>query len=168
MVDGNKGVSEADKRNFNISAGTFTSKVSNDYCADGFEVKASTDASGDTTYGVEKAATAAGDGTEAHPYTLTELSTMTRAEYIAAQTRLGGTMYVTVGDYSYDKDGVLGNGVRNDTPGQNPDHSKLNAYGENGYLGEKNDGANGKNIVFVDGSITSNVTGYARCPPTPT
>lgn len=28
------------KDEFNISAGTFTSKVSNDYCADGFEVKA--------------------------------------------------------------------------------------------------------------------------------
>ncbi len=56
VVDGNKGVSEADKRNFNISAGTFTSKVSNDYCANGFEVKANADG---TTYGVVKAATAA-------------------------------------------------------------------------------------------------------------
>lgn len=46
------------KNEFNISAGTFTSEVPNDYCADGFEVKASTDASGNTTYGVEKAATA--------------------------------------------------------------------------------------------------------------
>ena len=93
-------------------------------------------------------------------YTLKELGAMTRAEYIAAQNALGGTMYVTVGDYSYGKDGVLGNGVRDDTPGQIPDHSKLNAYGENGYLGEKNDGANGLNIVFVNGSITSGVTGY--------
>ena len=42
------------KDEFNISAGTFTSKVSNDYCADGFEVKANADG----TYGVEKAATA--------------------------------------------------------------------------------------------------------------
>ena len=100
-------------------------------------------------------------GTEKNPYTLEELGAMTRAEYIAAQEKLGGTMYVTVGDYSYDKNGVLGNGVRNDTPGQVPDHSKLNAYGENGYLGENNDGANGKNIVFVGGSITSGVTGYA-------
>ena len=48
----------AAKNEFNISAGTFTSEVPNDYCADGFEVKASTDASGNTTYGVEKAATA--------------------------------------------------------------------------------------------------------------
>lgn len=99
-------------------------------------------------------------GTEANPYTLEELGAMTRAEYIAAQTELNGTMYVSVGNYSYDKDGVLGNGVRNDKPGQIPDHSKLNAYGENGYLGEKNDGANGKNIVFVGSSITSGVTGY--------
>ena len=103
---------------------------------------------------------AANDGTEAHPYTLTKLGAMTRAEYTAAQKALGGTMYVTVGNYSYDKDGVLGNGERNDTPGQTPDHSKLNAYGENGYFGEGNDGANGKNIVFVGNSITSQVTGY--------
>lgn len=99
-------------------------------------------------------------GSEKNPYTLEELGAMTRAEYIAAQEKLGGTMYVTVGNYSYDKNGVLGNGVRNDTPGQVPDHSKLNAYGENGYLGENNDGANGKNIVFVGGSITSGATGY--------
>lgn len=93
-------------------------------------------------------------------YTLEELGAMTRADYIAAQTELNGTMYVTVGDYSYGTDGVLGNGVRDDTPGQIPDHSKLNAYGENGYLGDQNDGANGKSIVFVNGSITSGVKGY--------
>lgn len=104
--------------------------------------------------------TTATKGTEANPYTLEELGAMTRDAYIAAQKELNGTMYVTVGDYSYDTDGVLGNGVRDDTPGQIPDHSKLNAYGENGYLGEKNDGANGLNIVFVNGSITSGVTGY--------
>lgn len=99
-------------------------------------------------------------GTEANPYTLEELGAMTRDAYIAAQKELGGTMYVTVGDYSYETNGTLGNGVRDDTPGQIPDHSKLNAYGENGYLDEKNDGANGLNIVFVNGSITSGVTGY--------
>lgn len=99
-------------------------------------------------------------GTRNDPYTLEQLSEMTRDEYIAAQNRLGGTMYVTVGNYEYDTNGVLGNGVRNDTPGQTPDRSKLNSYAENGYLGEGNDGANGKNIVFVNGSITSNVYGY--------
>ena len=104
--------------------------------------------------------TTATKGSETNPYTLEELGAMTRAEYIAAQKELGGTMYVSVGNYNYDTDGVLGNGVRDDTPGQIPDHSKLNAYGENGYLGEKNDGANGLNIVFVNGSITSGVTGY--------
>ena len=93
-------------------------------------------------------------------YTLEELGAMTRADYIAAQTALNGTMYVTVGDYSYDKNGVLGNGVRNDTPGQTEDRNVLNGYNSNGYLGEKNDGANGLNIVFVNGSITSGVTGY--------
>ena len=113
-----------------------------------------------TTYTGTNAATAAGDGTEAKPYTLEQLGAMTRREYIDAQDRLNGTMYVTVGDYTYGTNGVLGNGVRDDTTGQIPDHSKLNAYGENGYLGEKNDGANGKSVVFVGGSITSGVTGY--------
>ena len=113
-----------------------------------------------TTYTGTNAATAAGDGTEANPYTLEQLGTMTRQAYIEAQNRLNGIMYVTVGNYAYDTNGVLGNGVRDDTTGQIPDHSKLNAYGENGYLGEKNDGANGKSVVFVGGSITSGVTGY--------
>ena len=147
---------DAAKNEFNISAGTFTSEVSNDYCADGFEVKANDNG----TYGVVEAATADGDGTEANPYTLEQLGAMTRQAYIDAQNRLNGTMYVTVGDYTYGTNGVLGNGVRDDTTGQIPDHSKLNAYGENGYLGEKNDGANGKSVVFVGGSITSGVTGY--------
>lgn len=100
------------------------------------------------------------NGSEAHPYSREQFAAMTRAEYIAAQKRLGGTLYVNVGDYAYEKDGVLGNGVRNDTTGQIPDHAKLNAYGENGYLGEKNDGANGHTVVFVGGTITSGVTGY--------
>lgn len=100
-------------------------------------------------------------GSKKNPYTLEELGAMTRAEYIAAQEALGGTMYVEIGNYSYDKDGVLGNGVRNDTPGQTEDRSVLNGYNSNGYLGKNNDGANGKNIIFVGGSITSGVTGYA-------
>ena len=103
---------------------------------------------------------AAGNGSQSNPYTLAQLGAMTRNDYIAAQERLGGTMYVTVGDYSYTTNGTLGNGVRNDTPGQTPDHSKINAYGENGYRDAGNDGANGKNIVFVDGTITSGDTGY--------
>lgn len=104
--------------------------------------------------------TTATKGSETNPYTLEELGKMTRDAYIAAQKELGGTMYVTVDDYSYTDHGVLGNGVRNDKPGQAPNHDQLNSYAENGYLGEKNDGANGLNIVFVNGSITSGVTGY--------
>ena len=100
------------------------------------------------------------DGSEAHPYSREQFAAMTRADYIKAQERLGGTLYVNVGNYAYEKDGVLGNGVRDDTPGQVPDHSKLNAYGENGYFGGKNDGANGHAVVFVGGTITSGVTGY--------
>ena len=103
---------------------------------------------------------AAGDGSQSNPYTLAQLGAMTRDAYIAAQERLGGTMYVTVGDYSYTTNGTLGNGVRNDTTGQTEDRNVLNGYNSNGYLGEKNDGANGKNIVFVGGTITSGVTGY--------
>ena len=99
-------------------------------------------------------------GTEACPYSREQFATMTRADYIAAQKRLDGTLYVNVGDYAYDTHGVLGNGVRDDTTGQTPDHSKLNAYGENGYLGEKNDGANGHAVVFLGGTVTSGVTGY--------
>ena len=100
-------------------------------------------------------------GTEACPYSREQFAAMTRADYIAAQKHLNGTLYVNVGDYAYDTHGVLGNGVRNDAVGQTPDHSKLNAYGENGYLGEQNDGANGHAVVFVGGTITSGVKGYA-------
>ena len=139
-----------------VSGGTFSSAVKEEYCAEGYTPTANADG----TYGVVEAATAVGDGTEANPYTLEQLGAMTRQEYIDAQNRLNGIMYVTVGDYAYDTNGVLGNGVRDDTTGQTPDHSKLNAYGENGYLGEKNDGANGKSVVFVGGSITSGVKGY--------
>lgn len=135
-----------------VSGGTFSSAVDKSLCAEGYIPTQNADG----TYGVKEETR----GTEARPYTLAELGVMTRAEYVAAQEALGGTMYVAVGNYTYDKNGVLGNGERNDTPGQNPDHSKLNAYGENGYLNEKNDGANGKNIVFVNGSITSGATGY--------
>ena len=101
-----------------------------------------------------------GDGSQSNPYTLEQLGAMTRQQYIDAQTRLGGTMYVTVGDYSYTTNGTLGNGVRDDTTGQAENRNVLNGYNSNGYLGEKNDGANGKNIVFVGGTITSGVTGY--------
>ena len=101
-----------------------------------------------------------GDGSQSNPYTLEQLGAMTRDAYIAAQKANNDTIYVTVGNYSYDTNGVLGNGVRDDTPGQAKDSSVLNGYNSNGYLGEKNDGANGKNIVFVGGTITSGVTGY--------
>ena len=105
---------------------------------------------------------AAGNGSQSNPYTLEQLGAMTRQQYIEAQNANNDTIYVTVGNYDYSatKHGTLGNGVRNDTPGQNPDHSKINAYGENGYRDAGNDGANGKNIVFVDGTITSGATGY--------
>ena len=101
-----------------------------------------------------------GDGSQSNPYTLAQLGAMDRDAYIAAQNRLGGTMYVAVGDYSYGTNGVLGKGERNDTTGQTEDRSVLNGYNSNGYLGEKNDGANGKNIVFVGGTITSGAKGY--------
>ena len=108
----------------------------------------------------EEGGAAANDGTEARPYTLAELGAMKRDAYIEAQTRLGGTMYVTVGKYSHGTNGVLGNGVRDDTTGQTENRNVLNGYNSNGYLGAGNDGANGKNVVFVNGSITSGTTGY--------
>lgn len=136
-----------------VSGGTFSSAVPEEYCADRYIPTQNADG----TYGVKEAM----KGSKKNPYTLEELGAMTRDKYIAAQKALGGTMYVEIGDYSYDKNGVLGNGVRNDTPGQTEDRSVLNGYNSNGYLGEKNDGANGKNIIFVGGSVTSGVTGYA-------
>ena len=102
-----------------------------------------------------------GDGSSSSPYTLAQFNALTRQQYIDAQKKLGGTMYVAVGDYSYGTNGVLGKGERNDTTGQTEDRSVLNGYNSNGYLGEKNDGANGKKIVFVGGTITSKVTGYS-------
>ena len=154
------GSGKANSSNFEVSGGTFKHAIPDSYCADGFIPTKNADG----TYGVQKAM----KGSEKNPYTLEELGAMTRAQYIAAQEALGDTMYVEVGNYSYGTNGVLGNGVRNDTPGQTPDHSKLNAYGENGYLGDKNDGANGKNIIFVGGSVTSGVTGYASIDTTGT
>ena len=115
---------------------------------------------GSTTVTGSNAATADDKGTSTNPYTLEQLGVMTRNEYIKAQERLEGTMYVTVGEYSYDTNGTLGNGKRDDTTGQKEDRGVLNGYNSNGYLDEGNDGANGKNIVFVGGTITSNVTGY--------
>ena len=141
------------KGELNISAGTFNSEVSSDYCADGFEVKANENG----TYGVVES-TQTTKGTRENPYTLDDLSTMTRAEYIAAQTRLGGTMYVTVGDYSYETNGTLGNGTADNS---DRDSTKMNYYGAPGAKeGQYSDAAVGKNIVFVGGNITSGVTGY--------
>ena len=40
------------KTEFNITGGMFTAEVPSDYCADGFTVKATTDADGNTVYGV--------------------------------------------------------------------------------------------------------------------
>ena len=104
-----------------------------------------------------------GDGSQTNPYTLDQFSKMTRDAYIAAQNANNGTIYVTVGNYDYSatKHGTLGNGVRNDTTGQTENRNVLNGYNSNGYLGEGNDGANGKKIVFVGGTITSGVTGYS-------
>ena len=103
-----------------------------------------------------------GDGSRDKPYTREQFEKMTRQQYIEAQNTNNGTIYVTVGNYDYSatKHGTLGNGVRDDTPGQTPDHSKINAYGENGYRDAGNDGANGKKIVFVGGTITSGAKGY--------
>lgn len=100
-------------------------------------------------------------GSSSNPYTLEEFGAMTREDYIAAQNSLGGTMYVNVGEYSYDTNGVLGNGVRVDSAA-GADKTDLNYYAANGYKGEGNDGANGKTVVFTGTSISNNVTGYTN------
>ena len=116
---------------------------------------------GSTTVTGSNAATADDKGTSTNPYTLEQLGVMTRNEYIKAQERLEGTMYVTVGDYHYDKNGVLGNGVRDDQHGGKNNANQLNYYAAPGAKsGQYSDAAVGKKIVFVNGSITSNVTGY--------
>ena len=99
-------------------------------------------------------------GTKAKPYSREEFSQMTREQYIAAQERLKGTMYVKIDDYTYEKDGVLGNGTAsNSDKGPN----KLNYYGAPGAKGgDHSDGAVGKRVVFLGGTITSEVTGYTN------
>ena len=100
-------------------------------------------------------------GTSGNPYTREEFEKMTRAEYIAAQDVLGGTMYVNVGDYNYGTNGVLGNGVRDDQHGGKNNANQLNYYAAPGAKsGQYSDAAVGKNIVFVGNSITSGVKGY--------
>ena len=144
---------DAAKNEFNITAGTFTSNVDEGYLADGFTI--AKDDNGN--FGVTED-TDSNVGTQANPYTLEQLGTMTRADYIAAQERLKGTMYVTVGDYSYDTNGVLGNGTADNS---DKDSTKMNYYGAPGAKsGQYSDAAVGKSIVFVGSSITSGVTGY--------
>ena len=100
-------------------------------------------------------------GSQSNPYTLEQLGAMTRNDYIAAQDRLGGTMYVTVGNYSYDTNGVLGSGTQG-TADKTTDNTKLNTYAAPGAKsGQYSDAAVGRNIVFVNGTITNNVKGYA-------
>lgn len=97
-------------------------------------------------------------GTAKDPYSRVEFSNMTRTDYIDAQKRLGGTMYVKIDDYTYDKNGVLGNGTADNS---DTDKTKLNYYGAPGAKsGAYSDEAVGKNVVFVGGNITSKVTGY--------
>ena len=107
---------------------------------------------------IKKAFITGTTGTETDPYTLEQFNEMTRAEYIAAQARLGGTMYVTVGEYAYAKQGVLGNGTADNS---DRDSTKLNYYGAPGAKeGQYSDAAVGKNVVFVGDSIENEVDGY--------
>ena len=107
---------------------------------------------------IKKAFITATTGTETDPYTLEQFNEMTRAEYIAAQDRLGGTMYVTVGEYAYAAQGVLGNGTADNS---DRDSTKLNYYGAPGAKeGQYSDAAVGKSVVFVGDSIENAVEGY--------
>lgn len=116
------------------------------------------DASEELTISIKGAFLPENAGSEKTPYTLEQFNEMTRAEYIEAQNRLGGTMYVEVGTYTYTKDGVLGNGTADNS---DRDSTKLNYYGAPGAKeGQYSDAAVGKKVVFVNGSITSGVKGY--------
>ena len=107
---------------------------------------------------IKRAFITATTGTETDPYTLEQFNEMTRAEYIAAQDRLGGTMYVTVGEYAYATQGVLGNGTADNS---DRDSTKLNYYGAPGAKeGQYSDAAVGKSVVFVGDSIENAVEGY--------
>ena len=107
---------------------------------------------------IKRAFITATTGTETDPYTLEQFNEMTRAEYIAAQDRLGGTMYVTVGEYAYATQGVLGNGTADNS---DRDSTKLNYYGAPGAKeGQYSDAAVGKSVVFVGDSIENEVEGY--------
>ena len=102
-----------------------------------------------------------GDGSRDKPYTREQFEKMTRDEYIAAQNANNGTIYVTVGNYSYDTNGVLGSGTQG-TADKTTDNTKLNTYAAPGAKsGQYSDAAVGRNIVFVNGTITNNVKGYA-------
>ena len=107
---------------------------------------------------IKRAFITATTGTETDPYTLEQFNEMTRAEYIAAQDRLGGTMYVTVGEYAYATQSVLGNGTADNS---DRDSTKLNYYGAPGAKeGQYSDAAVGKSVVFVGDSIENEVEGY--------
>lgn len=107
---------------------------------------------------IKRAFITATTGTETDPYTLEQFNEMTRAEYIAAQDRLGGTMYVTVGEYAYATQGVLGNGTADNS---DRDSTKLNYYGAPGAKeGQYSDAAVGKSVVFVGDSIENEAEGY--------
>lgn len=80
---------ETAKTEFNITGGMFTAEVPSDYCADGFTVKATTDADGNTVYGVVEEVVAAKVGETAYE-TLDEAIT---------DVQNGETIVVNAGEY---------------------------------------------------------------------
>lgn len=80
---------ETAKTEFNITGGMFTDEVPSDYCADGFTVKATTDADGNKVYGVVKEVVAA---------TIDGTSYETLDEAIKA-VQDGETIVVNAGEY---------------------------------------------------------------------
>lgn len=137
-----------------VSGGRFSAAIDSIYCASGYELVKDED-------GMFVVRERIADGTREHPYSRQECAAMTRDEYNAAQERLGGTMYVEIGDYSYAANGVLGNGVRVDENGNGNLDTQLNYYGAPGAKeGDNSDAAVAKAVVFLGGSVTSGVTGY--------
>lgn len=137
-----------------VSGGRFSAAIDSIYCASGYELVEDAD-------GLFVVRERIADGTREHPYSRQEFAAMTRDAYSAAQERLGGTMYVEIGDYVYEANGVLGNGVRVDENGNGNLSTQLNYYGAPGAKeGANSDAAVGKAVVFLGGSVTSGATGY--------
>ena len=140
-----------------ISGGTFKAAVPADYLADGFEIKESTDASGNTTYGVEKAASYVAMIGEKGYDTLEEAINATATGdtvTLLADVDLGGSSVsfynkkdTSVCDLTFDLNG----------------HTITSAIGDNGTVLAAREGLVIKNGAIVNTSESTNKKTSAIC-----